>query len=147
MAAWLKMKLGMEVGLGPGHTVRWGPSSPSPKGTHPPIFGPCLLWPNGWMDPDATWYGSRPRPKQHCVRWVTQKPRSLLRGAQPPNFWPMSIVAKCWRDQDETWHGGRPRPRRHCVRWRPSSLCPKRGQTHPNFRLMSVLAKRLHGSR
>jgi len=20
-----------------------------------PIFGPCLLWPNGWMDQDATW--------------------------------------------------------------------------------------------
>jgi len=23
----------------------------------PPILGPCLLWPNGWMDQDATWYG------------------------------------------------------------------------------------------
>jgi len=22
-----------------------------------PIFGPCLLWLNGWMDQDATWYG------------------------------------------------------------------------------------------
>jgi len=22
-----------------------------------PLFGPCLLWPNGWMDQDATWYG------------------------------------------------------------------------------------------
>jgi len=21
------------------------------------IFGPCLLWPNVWMDQDATWYG------------------------------------------------------------------------------------------
>jgi len=20
-----------------------------------PIFGPCLLWPNGWIDQDATW--------------------------------------------------------------------------------------------
>ena len=30
-----------------------------------------VLWPNGWMDQDATWYGGRPRPKQHCdcVRW------------------------------------------------------------------------------
>jgi len=36
---------------------------------HPPhpIFGPCLLWPNGWMDEDATWYGSRPRPRPHCI--------------------------------------------------------------------------------
>jgi len=28
--------------------VRWGPTSP--KGAQPPIFGPYLLWPNGWMD-------------------------------------------------------------------------------------------------
>jgi len=26
------------------------------------------LWPNGWMDEDATWYKSRSRPKSHCVR-------------------------------------------------------------------------------
>ena len=38
------------------------------SGRSPPIFGPCLLWPNGWMDQDATWYGSRPRPTQHCAR-------------------------------------------------------------------------------
>jgi len=25
----------------------------------PPIFGPCLLWPNAWMDQDATLYGGR----------------------------------------------------------------------------------------
>ena len=31
------------------HCVTWGPSSPSPipKEAQPPIFGPCLLWPNG----------------------------------------------------------------------------------------------------
>jgi len=29
------------------HCVTWGPSSPLPKGAQPPIFGPCLLWPNG----------------------------------------------------------------------------------------------------
>jgi len=29
------------------HCVRWKPSSRSPKGAQPPpIFGPCLLWPN-----------------------------------------------------------------------------------------------------
>jgi len=27
-----------------------------------------VLWPNGWMDQDATWYGGRPRLRQHCVR-------------------------------------------------------------------------------
>ena len=52
------MKLGPQVGLGPGHTVKWEPSSHPPKGqkgTEPPIFGPYLFWPNGWMDHDATW--------------------------------------------------------------------------------------------
>jgi len=30
------------------HCVRWGPSSPHGKGdSNPPLFGPCLLWPNG----------------------------------------------------------------------------------------------------
>ena len=49
--------------------VWWGPSSPRKKGTAPlPIFDPCLLWLNGWIDEDATWYGSRPRPRPHCVR-------------------------------------------------------------------------------
>ena len=36
------------------HCVRWGPSSPSLKGAHPPIFGPYLLRPNGCMDQDVT---------------------------------------------------------------------------------------------
>ena len=43
------MKLGMQVGLG--HIVLDGdPTLPVQKGAEPPIFGPCLLWPNGWMD-------------------------------------------------------------------------------------------------
>jgi len=43
--------------------------SPSPtRGRSPQIFDPCLLWPNGRMDQDATWYGGRPRPTRHCVR-------------------------------------------------------------------------------
>ena len=51
------------------HCVRWGPSSPSPKGHSPPIFGPYLLRPNGCMDQDVTWYGARSRPRRLCVRW------------------------------------------------------------------------------
>jgi len=54
----IKMKLGTQVGLGPGHIVLDGDSAPpSPKGHSPhPIFGPYLLRPNGCMDQDATWY-------------------------------------------------------------------------------------------
>jgi len=45
---WIKMKLGMEVGLGPSHIVLDGDPAPLPKGSQLPlIFGPCLLWPNG----------------------------------------------------------------------------------------------------
>jgi len=41
-------------------------------GTQPPsIFGPCLLWPKNWMDQDATWWGGRPRPRGHCVLYLT----------------------------------------------------------------------------
>ena len=102
MAGWIKMPLGMEVGLGPGDFVldgdpapphqkgggapnfrpmsivtkqldgsrlhfarRWASIQatlckmetqlPSPNnGAEPPIFGSLTLWPNGWMDEDAT---------------------------------------------------------------------------------------------
>jgi len=48
---WIKMKLGMQVGLGPGHIALDGdPAPPSQRGRAPPIFGPYLLWPNGWMN-------------------------------------------------------------------------------------------------
>jgi len=71
------MKLGVEVGLGSGHIVLNGDPAPSPqKGAMPPpIFVPCLLWPNGWIDQDATWFGSKGRPRPHCVRWRTSSPK------------------------------------------------------------------------
>ena len=45
------MPHGMEVGLGPGHIVLDGEPALAPQsGTaQPPIFRPCLLWPNGWL--------------------------------------------------------------------------------------------------
>ena len=61
------MPLGMEVGLGLGDLVLDEDPAPSRKGSEPPVFGPCLLWPNGWMDQDATWYEGRPRRRPHCV--------------------------------------------------------------------------------
>jgi len=77
------MKLGMLVGLGPGHIVLDGdPASPPPKGHSPhPIFGPYLLRLNGCMDQDATWYGARPQLRRLCVKW---RPRSTQKGAEPP---------------------------------------------------------------
>jgi len=51
------MPLGTEVNLGPGYSMLDGVAgSQLPlKGTQPPVFGSCLLRPNGWMDEDATW--------------------------------------------------------------------------------------------
>ena len=54
----VKMALGTEVCLSAGDSVFDGDSAPSPKGGGAPqIFGPCLLWSNGWMDQDGTWHG------------------------------------------------------------------------------------------
>ena len=91
----MKMPLGVKVGLGPGHIVVDRDPAPLPeKGAQPPIFGPCLLWPNGWMDQDATWYhGGRPRPRPQCARWGPSFPPK-----QPPIFWPISVMAK-WMDK------------------------------------------------
>ena len=52
---WIKMKLGMEIGLDPCHIVLDGDLALPQKGggtaMHPLlIFGPCPLWPNDWMD-------------------------------------------------------------------------------------------------
>jgi len=92
------------------HCVRWVPSPP--KGAQPPIFGPCVLSPNGWMDYDATWYGYRPRPRQICVRWGP---------SSPPNGYSPQFSAHVYSGQTARCikmpigTEVRPRPRRHCV--------------------------------
>ena len=53
-AGWIKIPLGTEVNLGPGDVVLDGVAAPPSKGHSPPGFASCLLWPNGWMDEDAT---------------------------------------------------------------------------------------------
>ena len=53
---WIKMPLGMEVCLGPGHIVLDGdPARPPLKGAQPPNFRPMSVVANGWMDQDASW--------------------------------------------------------------------------------------------
>jgi len=89
----IKMPLGTEVGIGlrKRHCVRCGPRYPQKKGTPPTQFWPmCIVWPNGWMDEDAAWYGSRSRPRPHCTR---RGPSSRERGTAALSFRPMSIVA------------------------------------------------------
>jgi len=61
MVGWIKIPLGREVDLGPGHIVLDGDPALHPKKGHtsppPTVFGPCLSWTNDWMDQDASWYG------------------------------------------------------------------------------------------
>ena len=103
MAAWIKMPLGMELGLGPGDFVLDGdPAPPPPKGHRPPICGPYLLRPNGCMDQDVTRYGARFRPRRLCVRWGSRCPLPKGGGRNPPNFRPMFIVPK--RLDESRWH-------------------------------------------
>ena len=86
----IKMKLGMQVGLGPwSHCVRWGPSSPSPKGHSPfPIFGPFLLWSNGWMNQDVTWYGLGLGPGDFVLDGDPAPPSPKEGGRTPQIFGP-----------------------------------------------------------
>jgi len=82
----IMMKLGMQVGLGPGHIVLDGDPAPPPKGGGTPssILGPFLLRANGWMHQCATWYGCRPHPRELCVRWRPSPPPQ--QGGRAPKF-------------------------------------------------------------
>ena len=81
----IKMKLGMQVGLGPGHIVLGGdPASRSQRGIAPNIrhISVAAKWLHG-MDQHATRHRARPRPRRLCVRWGSRSPspkrgRSLL---------------------------------------------------------------------
>jgi len=67
-----------------------GSQPPFPqRGLSPsPIFGPFLLWPNGWMHQDATWYGDRPQPRGLWVRCGPSPPpkREAEAGGRAPQF-------------------------------------------------------------
>ena len=90
----MKVKIYMMIGLGPGLIVLDGNPAPTPIGAEPqPIFGSRLLWPNGCMDQDATWYGGRLGLRDIVFDVDPATPRK--KGTPtPPNFWPMFIVAK-----------------------------------------------------
>jgi len=95
------MALGMNVGLSEGDFVLDEDPAPLPtRGGASPIFGPFLLWPNGWMHQDATWYGGRPQPRGLCVRWGPSP--SPVKKAEPPIFGPSLLRLNGCMDQDAT---------------------------------------------
>ena len=55
-----------------------------------PVCDVVVLWPNSWMDYNATWYGGRPRPRPHCVTWKRSSPT-----ADPPLFGPCLLWPNC----------------------------------------------------
>ena len=132
--------------------VRWGPSTLHQKGSGAPspIFGPFLLWPNGWMHQDATWYGSMPQPRGLCVR-CRPSPPSPPRGWSPlPNFRPIFYcgqTAGCIKMPLGMEVGLSPGDLVLDEDPAPSLITKKTAAEPPNFRPMSIVAKRLHGSR
>ena len=107
------------------YCVRWGPSSPSPKGGRSsPSFGPYLLRPHGCRDQDATWYGGRTEglgPGDFVLDAGTARPSQKGAVAPPLNkFGPCLLWLNGWVDQDGSWRGGWPQPRRLYETWRPT---------------------------
>ena len=144
MAAWIKMPLGMELCLGPGDFVLDGDPAPLPKkgrGADPPNFSAHVYCVKtaGWikmvlsvevvLSPGDFVFDGDPAPSPKRGR----SPSPIF---GPCLFWPNGCM-----DQHVTWYGDSPPPRRLCVRCGPSPLS-KRGLP-PNFRPMSIVAKRL----
>jgi len=115
-----------------------------------------LVW--RWASAQATFVGWGPAPPPqkdggapkfsthvHCGQtagWI-KMPLGMEEGLSPGDF----VLG---------WGPSRPPPQKgggapspifgHCVRWGPSPI-PKKGAEPPNYRLMSIAAKRLYGSR
>jgi len=71
----------------------------------------------GWIKmKHVTWYGGRPRPRRHCVRWGPISPK---KGNSSPTLFGQCVVAQ--------------RLDGHCVTWRPSSPPQKKRGTDPQF--------------
>jgi len=143
------MKLGMQVGLDPGHIVLGEDPAPPPPNEHSPQFsahiccGQMAAWikmPLGMqvgLGPGDFVLDGDPAPPPQKVGKVPSKEKK---------FGPCLLSPNGCMDQDGTWYGGRPQPRRLCVKGGPSPL-PKKGAEPPNFRPMFIAAKRLDGSR
>jgi len=97
-AEWIKMPLDTDTGLSPSHNLLDG--NPAPllqKGdSSPQYLAVCCIFGRPVLSDrcpsylcvcnvSVLWYGGRPRPRRHCVRWGLSSP--LRKGAQqPPHF-------------------------------------------------------------
>ena len=139
-AAWTKL-----LGLSANDIVLHGDRAPSPKTirAQPPIYRPCLLWPNGCMYQDTTWYRATPQPRLHCVRLEPSSPP--LKGHSPQ----FSANVRCgqtagWTKMPLGMEIGLS-PGDFVFDGDPATPRKKGTPTPPNFWLMSIVAKRLDG--
>ena len=126
------------------HCVRWGPRSPSPKRGR---SGPCLLWPNGWMNQDGTWHGGRPQPRRLCVRCGPRPPPEKGGGAPSPIFGPFLLRTNGWCIKMPLGMVVGLSPGDFVFDGDPAPPPQKVGEAPPQFPTKSITAKRLHGSR
>jgi len=99
------MPLGMEEGLGPDDFVLDGdPALPPQKGGGAPfpIFGPCQLWPNVWMDHYRTWHRGGPLSSLHCARLGPSSPLQKKGQSPLPIFGPFLLWPNGWMHQGAT---------------------------------------------
>jgi len=168
MVGWIKITLGTRVGLGPGHIVLDRDTASLPHRSTAPNFRRISVAANDCMDQGATWYiRGRPRPKGLCVRWDSA-PRQK-RGEAPskknrPTFigqtagWiKMALGMQVSLSPGDFELDGDPAPAflpqkggglspwDFVLDGDPPS--PQKGGGAPNFRPISIVAKRLDASR
>jgi len=122
--------------------VRWGPSLLPKKGAEQPIFGPCLFWPNdrwikmvlgtevGLSPGDCVRLGPSPLPK----RGLPSQFLAHFYCAQTAGCINIPLGMKVGLSPGDFVIDGTQPP-------------PQNGAELPNFRLTSIVAKRLRGSR
>jgi len=144
---WIKMKLGTQVGLSPGHIMVDGdPAPPPPKGHSPQFLAHiCCGQMAGWIRmPLGMEVGLGP------IDFVLDGDPAPIpqKGRSPANFRPYLLWPNDWMDQDGIWHGSGPRSghivldasvRPHCARWGPNS-------STKGAEPMYIVAKRLYVS-
>jgi len=104
---------------------------PKEKGAQQAHFLAHALWPNGWMDQDATWYGGTPRSRRRVVLDGDPLRFSRKGYSSPPLLSPCLLWPNGRIDQDATWYGVAPLHRPRCVTWGPYR--PKRSTSAPQF--------------
>jgi len=85
------------------------------------------------------------RPGDFVFDWDPAPLRKRGR-SNPLFFGPRPLWTNGWTDQDGTWHGGGVRSSHTALHGDPARLPTTRGRG-PNFRPISIVAKRLDGSR